>query len=285
MPMTDSHAAAERSTREFIVHPNGDEAITIRGIEWRSADPRPILFLHGGGANAAWWSHVAPAFRDVGTPIALDLRGHGDSDWPPGGPYGFSAFGSDILAVIEQIGRPVALVGASMGGLVCLFVAARSARVARLVVVDSPLRPAPGVSERRRRMSTAKVYASRVEAIARFRILPSGTTADPSVVRGIAERSFRERPDGTWELKYDPGVFSSGRRGGAQSVAARVHAPLLFLRGEHSALVTDEDVRELLSLVPSAESVTMPGAHHHLFLDDPERFVALVRPFLAARPQ
>ncbi|MGH7895289.1 MAG: alpha/beta fold hydrolase [Candidatus Binatia bacterium] len=281
--MTNPSGDEPRSTREFVIAVDGRPPITIRGIEWRSSDPRPILFLHGGGANAEWWADVAPAFTDLGTVIALDLRGHGDSDWPPGGPYGFTAFGGDVLAVIEQIGRPVALVGASMGGLVAMFVAARSPLVERLVVVDSPLRPATGVSERRKRMSTPKRYASREEAIDRFRVLPSGTLGDPATVRRIAERSIRELPDGTWQLKYDPAIFSSGRRGGAASVASRIRAPLLFLRGERSDLVSEEDVANLRELVPAARTLTLAGANHHLFLDDPEGFVALIRPFLAER--
>ncbi len=283
VPMTTASAALARRVLEFAVGPAGSASLTIRGIEWPSSDPRPILFLHGGGANAEWWADVAPRFRDVGRAIALDLRGHGDSDAPAGGPYGFTAFGGDVLAVLRDLGRPAALVGASMGGLVAMYVAARTPLVERLVVVDSPLRPAPGVSERRRRLSTPKRYASREEAVSRFRILPSGTSAAPATVRRIAERSIRELSDGTWQLKYDPSMFIGARRRGVESVAAKIKAPLLFLRGEKSDLVTEDSLHDLQTAVPHAQVRTLAGTNHHLFLDDPEGFVAAVHPFLAAR--
>lgn len=277
----DAKPAPARSSRAFRVAASGAPAVTLRAIEWSSSHPRPIVFLHGGGANAEWWADVAPRFTDLGTPIALDLRGHGDSDAPPEGPYGFSAYGSDVIAVLEALARPAVLVGASMGGLVGMYVAARSQSVERLVVVDSPLQASQGVSERRRRMSTPKRYASREEAISRFRILPSGTRASPATIRRIAEHSFRELPDGTWQLKYDPTMFSGPPRKSAEATAAKIRIPLLYLRGENSELVGEESVSELRALVPDARVVTMPDTGHHLFLDDPEGFVEIVRDFLS----
>lgn len=274
--------SSDRRPRDFRIEDEDGHAVTLRAIEWSSRDPRSVLLLHGGGANAEWWSHVAPAMTQAGRVLALDLRGHGDSDFTPG-RYGLGIFASDVASVVESLGTSVALVGASMGGLVAMLVAARSARVERLVVVDSPLRPPPEVSERRNRLATPKRYSSREEAISRFRLVPAGTTAAPALIRRVAEHSVRRCPDGTWTLRFDPSVFSSPRRRGAEAVTSRLRVPLLYLRGERSEVVSEEAAAELADSVPGARVETIAGAHHHLFLDDPRAFLSLVLPFLGER--
>lgn len=78
----------------------------------------PILFLHGGGINAHTWDCVAVMLSDRYRCVALDQRGHGDSEWSPVLDYRITAHVGDLEGFVEAIGleRPI-VVGQSMGGL------------------------------------------------------------------------------------------------------------------------------------------------------------------------
>ncbi|MBV8463001.1 MAG: alpha/beta fold hydrolase, partial [Acidimicrobiales bacterium] len=91
-------------------------------------DP-PVLFLHGGGQTRFAWGASAARIAAKGwCSVALDLRGHGESDWAPNGDYSFTAFGADCLAVVDALGTPPVLVGASLGGMSALLAEGTSDR-------------------------------------------------------------------------------------------------------------------------------------------------------------
>ena len=99
----------------------------------------PVLFLHGGGQTRNAWGSTAEVVARAGwRAVALDLRGHGDSDWAPNGDYSFTAFCADCVAVADQLGRPPVLVGASSGGMSAMLAEGTSDRVVSsgLVLVD-----------------------------------------------------------------------------------------------------------------------------------------------------
>ena len=98
-----------------------------------------VLFLHGGGQNRYSWKNTSQILADEGLHVvALDSRGHGDSDRAPDANYTVDALCADTLLVLEQIGRPTILIGASMGGMTALPVAYQAGpeKVTKLVLVD-----------------------------------------------------------------------------------------------------------------------------------------------------
>lgn len=100
----------------------------------------PLLLVHGLASTSHIWDLVAPLLVDDARVIALDLRGHGQSD-KPDGDYGFKAVVSDVLGILEevQMERPV-VVGHSWGAMVGLWMAAnRPDEVSGLVMVDGGL--------------------------------------------------------------------------------------------------------------------------------------------------
>jgi 3-oxoadipate enol-lactonase len=102
------------------------------------ADAAPMVLLHALGDRAAAWAPVLGQFAAGFRVFALDLRGHGDSDWP--GTYSFELMCRDVLGFLDQLGLSrVTLVGHSMGGAVAYLVAMRQPeRVRRLIVEDAP---------------------------------------------------------------------------------------------------------------------------------------------------
>src|SRR3954471_5723756 len=117
--MSHGEARSSLTTVEF----RGADDLTLVADEWNkggaASEGRPaILMLHGGGQNRYSWKNTGQVLADRGFHVvALDSRGHGDSDRSPTANYSVDSLGADTLRVIDQIGGPTVLIGASMGGL------------------------------------------------------------------------------------------------------------------------------------------------------------------------
>jgi pimeloyl-ACP methyl ester carboxylesterase len=246
-------------------------------------DPsRPALvLLHGGGANAHWWDEIAPALAERFHVVALDFRGHGDSDAPEPHP---GAFQHDLVGLLEHLGAAdAALLGHSMGGHVALEHAARygGARQPRAVVAVDVAR---GVGTRTRRvmrlaLAARRSYKSREEAIARFRFLPPAPGAPEALRARVASASVREQPDGRFGFKFDPRWFALPPD--RPPDLARVTSPTLIVRGTESSLLSREGAQALAGEIRGvARLVEIDGAGHNVHLEQPERFLAAVLGFL-----
>jgi non-heme chloroperoxidase len=115
--------------------------------------------MHGGGQTRHAWGKTAEVIAGHGwQAVSLDLRGHGDSEWALNGDYSFTTFAADCVAVVDRLGRPPVLVGASLGGVTAMLAEGGSDRVvsSALVVVDVVHRTNPaGVQRIRDFMSSA----------------------------------------------------------------------------------------------------------------------------------
>lgn len=244
-------------------------------------DPaRPtVVLLHGGGANHHWWDHVAPELADRFHVVALDFRGHGDSDYPELRETG--AFHRDLAALVEHLGqREVALVGHSLGGHVALHHAAAHGGVSALVAIEVSR---GGVPRERRRMRLAlaahRSYRSREEAIERYRFLPESRVPE-LLRRAIAEHSLRRQDDGRWSFKFDPRWFLVPPT--PPPDLARVRCPCLVVRGGDSPLLTHEGARALAAELPDARVLEIPGCGHNVHLERGPEVAAAVRAHLLA---
>ena len=106
----------------------------------------PVLFLHGGGQTRHAWDRTAEVVANQGwRAVSIDLRGHGDSEWAPNGDYSFTAHCADVVSVVDQLGRPPVLVGASLGGMAAMLAEGTSDRTVSigLVLVDIAPRANP----------------------------------------------------------------------------------------------------------------------------------------------
>lgn len=244
----------------------------------------PVVLLHGGGAHAHWWRHMAQDLAgSLGDVAALDQRGHGDSDHSPSGCYEREAIRGDVVSMIDSLGGEVDLVGASLGGIIGIGLAAAGAGVRRLVVIDSPpelpeLVAGPGGLNL---FANTRTYGSLEEAVANFRPFPPGSCADPALISAVAMRSYRDMGDGQWRAKFDTRMFA-GRSGySLYPLLERISCPTLYVRGEHSQIVDQQTAERIVSMIPDAELVTMPGAHHHVHLDQADELLTTLIRFLS----
>jgi pimeloyl-ACP methyl ester carboxylesterase len=257
--------------------------LRLHFLEWEAPGRPVVCFLHGGSAHAHWFDHVTPALAGRFHMVALDQRGHGESQWAQPPAYATENFASDLLGVFDACGwRRAALVGHSMGGHNAMsFSAWHPDRVSALVIVDS--RPSIPVDRldrlRTRGMVTLRPYPTKEAAAASFRLLPRETVADPALLAHLGRSGVVER-DGHWVYRFDPASNGQRQPVDAWTLVHRITAPTLIVRGELSPNFTREMADKLRATIPGAQYVEIPGAYHHLTLDNPKAFVQAADPFL-----
>lgn len=256
----------------------------------------PAILLHGGGQTRHSWGTTLGALADRGwRTYAIDLRGHGRSDWAPDGDYTLDAFSGDVVAVARALPEPPVLVGASLGGLASLAAIGErpDETVARgLVLVDV----APRIEEAGRDRIAAFMLEHIETGFASLEEVADAIAAynphrpRPTNLDGLA-KNLRQR-DGRWYWHWDPS-FVVGKLGAQDETrssvvdphrladAARgVRIPTLLVRGRVSDLLSEEGARELLELVPHARLADVAGAGHMVAGDRNDLFNDAVVSFL-----
>jgi pimeloyl-ACP methyl ester carboxylesterase len=258
-----------------------------RGAQ-EAADRPTILMLHGGGQNRFSWKNTGQVLADHGFHvIALDARGHGDSDRAPNAEYTVDALSTDVLLVLEQIGRPVVLIGASMGGLTSILVAEHAGpeKVTKLVLVDVVPRFEKGGSARIRDFMFSHVHGfetleQAAEAISEY--LPHRKR--PKNLDGL-KKNLRHR-EGRWFWHWDPAFLTAPdddpfvRVERLEQAAIDLTIPILLIRGKLSDVVSAEGVQDFLAKVPGAEFVELADAGHTAAGDDNDAFSEAVVSFV-----
>lgn len=283
-----SGANSKPTTVEF----RGENGLVLVGDEWNrgtAADDQPtIVMLHGGGQNRFSWKSTGKILAGRGFHvIALDARGHGDSDRAPNGEYTVEALARDVLHVLDEIGRPVALIGASMGGLTSILVSdlAGPDKVSQLVLVDVVPRFEKDGSERIREFMFKHIHGfdtldEAADAIAAY--LPHRKR--PTNLDGL-KKNLRQR-NGRWFWHWDPAFLNSPtddifvRVERLEEAAASLTIPILLIRGKLSDVVSPEGVADFLEKVPSAEFVELSDAGHTAAGDDNDAFTEAVVTFI-----
>ncbi|MFA7554684.1 MAG: alpha/beta hydrolase [Spongiibacteraceae bacterium] len=248
-----------------------------------------VVFLHGAGQTRYAWRNTAQILADTGYYVlALDLRGHGDSDWSSKGDYSSDAFIADLKVVIGQLGSPPVLIGASLGGLVSLLTVGETSEPMAKALLMVDVTPKVDMDARGRIIgfmqsnqlgfADAEEAATAVSAYLPHRPKPK----NPS---GLM-RNLRKQEDGRYYWHWDPMFFDSPNathndpESRYSAAALNIHVPTLLIRGEHSDLVTEESVKHFLSLIPDAEYVDVFGAHHMLVGDKNDAFTQSILDFL-----
>ncbi len=245
-----------------------------------------VLLVHGAIAHSHWWDGVFPALSDIFRPVSVDMRGHGESDWAT--DYGYGAFTSDLDAWIrwaeEESGEPPGVIGHSFGGVTSIKLHENSSPGIRfLVAVDVPLEVSERILGPMRVIADRPIrpWASRELFIEKFRLVPPGGTTSPELLAHLARHSIREQEDGSWILKADKSFHRDRKGVSLRPSWERVGAPAMLVMGGKSDRLSDEDLRWMAENCPNVRIETIPGAHHHVFLDEPEEFIRVTRDFLS----
>jgi pimeloyl-ACP methyl ester carboxylesterase len=270
---------------------HGADGITLVADEWNhgaDGEHPSILMLHGGGQNRFSWKKTGQILADQGFHVvAVDTRGHGDSDRSPGADYALETLTDDVLQIIDVIARPVVIIGASMGGLTGIWVASQAgpAKVTKLVLVDVVPRFEKSGSARIRDFMFNHVHGfdsleDAADAVAAY--LPH--REKPRSPEGL-KKNLRQR-GGRWYWHWDPAFLTKPeddpheRTDRLEAAAIALQIPILLIRGKLSDVVSAEGVNDFLQKVPHAEFVELSGAGHTAAGDDNDAFSEVVVQFV-----
>ncbi len=257
--------------------------IELHVLDWGGRG-LPIVLLHGGSAHARWWDFVAPHLTNAGRVIALDLRGHGDSDWAKNRAYRIEDYAADVGRMIKALGlkRPV-LAGHSLGSFIALRYAVDHPRsLAGLILIDGRASFSVSGSRYMRllRLFPAAEYETLGDAIDCFQPLPRETSAEDHVLRHVARHGFRRDPSGRWVAKFDREALAFHLPFDLRNRLGELEYPVVFVRGEKSRVLPAEDAAKLAASCRYGRCVEIPGAHHHVLLDQPDLLARRIREFL-----
>lgn len=279
--------------RRALAVPCTDEHVEVDGaaihyLAWGERGRRGLVFVHGGGAHAHWWTHVAATFAEQYRVVAVDLSGHGDSEHRE--RYDMETWTDEVMAAATDAGiagRPV-IVGHSMGGFVTIATAARHCDdLDGVIVVDSPVREEdPEVRsalDSENFGAPPRTYPTLEDGLARFRTIPEQEHYLPFVMDHVGRRSLRQ-VDGGFRWKFDRRVFEqfhSRIRATGLPYLAQVRCRFALLRAEHGLVTPDIGAAMYDALGRVAPVIELPEAGHHPMLDVPLVLLTAIRTLLA----
>ena len=266
---------------------NGDWA---EDGDWDNPDRPAVLLLHGFAQSGHSFDFVSLALCGKFRVIALDLRGHGESDWSEAVDYKRETMLTDVVGIMEHLNvASASFVGLSLGGTISyMLAAARPELVRSLVIVDiAPRVEQVGVNRVRGFVEGDDYFDSLEAMIEAVRAFRPGRTDEQ--LRGSVLRNAKRLDDGRWSWKYDPVMRRPEGRpktGPEQenelwSALEAVRCPALVVRGEVSDVISPETVDEMVTRIPNASAVTVENAGHLVPGDNPVGFIQAIEPFLS----
>jgi pimeloyl-ACP methyl ester carboxylesterase len=257
-------------------------------LEWGEADAPAIVLLHGGHQSAHSWDlvslHLAQRYRV----LALDQRGHGDSEWARDVVYSNHEMSLDAEAFIQVMGldRPV-LIGHSMGGRNAMLLIRRKAVTLRAAVIVDV---GPEVSDKGRAAIAGFVQGNQeFDDLEHF--VRNVRQYDPYRSREHIERTVKynmlQRADGKFISKCD----SNPRRLGIVRVsgplenitledAAGFDLPVLLVRGANSNILAPDAAERFAAALPQGRLATVPDCGHNVHGQNTRGFIAVLNEFL-----
>jgi esterase len=257
-------------------------------LEWGAPDAPPIVLLHGGHQSGHSWDLVSLHLAQHYRVLALDQRGHGDSEWARDAAYSNHEMSLDAEAFIAALGLDrVVLIGHSMGGRNAMLLTRRdAARLRALVVVDV----GPEVSDRGRQVIAGFVRDNEeFDDLEHF--VRNVQQYDPYRSREHIERTVKynmlQRADGKFVSKCDATprrlglVRGSGKLENITLEDARAfRLPVLVVRGAKSGILTADAAERLRDALPNGTLVTVPDSGHNVHGQNTRGFIEAVTGFL-----
>ena len=283
------HGMASVHNRLYMTRPV-DKSVELNGLrlhylDWGTSGKQPFILLHGIARSAHNFDHLAPHFTDRFHVLAVDMRGHGDSEWHPAGAYLVEDYVADIEALVDALElRDIVLWGNSTGGRVAQMIAGRRPELVTAAIIEDvgPERPEAISNRRANRMAEEENGWESLDALLERTRKQYPKVAD-HVLRAFVENGSRRRIDGRFAWKRDPAILKGFVPTELWHTIARIEAPIVYILGGASDIVPAQTQQRLKATLPQSEIITMPGLGHYPSDEEPEQFLEIVDQFLARR--
>ena len=298
MTSTEEFASLLASATDLAITHSADIAYRSRHViarhqrfhylEWGDPAKHTVLLLHGGNQSAHSWDLVSLHLADRFHVLALDQRGHGDSEWARDADYSSTAMAADAAAFLDtlEVGQ-VTIVGHSMGGMNTMrLMLDQPERADRVVLVDiGPEMSEEGAKTIRHFVTEHREFDDLdhfVEAVQKY---------DPYRSREHIERTVKynllRRADGKFVSKRDHGPRLSATQEHRSrhdrftiEDAPAMTMPTLLVRGADSNILTAESAKRFVDALPDGRLVTVAESGHNVHGQNTAGFVEAVTPFL-----
>ncbi len=281
VPFTEENEPVDRT-----VQANG---MNFHYLEWGDPSKPTVVMLHGVSQQAHSWDFVSLALSPDYHILAVDQRGHGDTDWAADGTYTLDSMQDDIDGVIDALGlTDFNLLGHSMGGRNSFIWASRHPGTLRsLTIVDTGPETQRRGQDRIRdfrelpnNLDSFQEFADRVKEY-------TGRTEEQ--VLGALKYSIRQMPDGKWAWKWDPKTRNRTRSGDDPKwntaklweCVEAVDCPSLVVRGSRSDIFAEETLAKMGQVMTDCTTETIKDAGHLVQGDNPVDFIAAARGILS----
>ncbi|WP_373096302.1 alpha/beta fold hydrolase [Zhongshania sp.] len=264
----------------------------IELLTWGKVGAPGLLFLHGHGAHADWWTHIAPFFADQWRCAALSYSGMGRSEWRADG-YQIDDFVQEAqdtvnAAQLNTGPTPPIIIGHSFGGAVGIRLAAKSSSFGGLIAIDTPINVGADLLEKFK-TEAPKTYSEHLRfdslksGLSRFRLSPAQPCDNHFIADYIARCALEEHNDG-WSWRFDPRRVEPDNKPDHE-IFPQIRCPIAYIYGDRSSLVTSQSLQNSLKVFPKATPlVAIPDAAHHVLIDQPLALVSSLRALLACWP-
>ena len=264
-----------------------DKGLQLHYLDWGNDKSQPILLLHGFMAHTHVWDDFAVTFQSHYHVIALDQRGHGESQWSNDGSYTIDDHFLDIAHFIEILGLSnVILIGHSMGGRHALFYAACvPSTVDRLILLDArPGNDPQALHELRRLLATFPLEAhSLKEVVQAIQNLYPYLSRD--MCYHIANHGYKKVQEECYIPKYDTRMAQQSDDTGyvteeLWSFMEQVLCPVLLIRGKESSFLSRKVSQQMCRALPQAKFKEIPKSTHMPLQENPIATMKVITDFL-----
>jgi pimeloyl-ACP methyl ester carboxylesterase len=268
----------------------GDHEVFVRSAPVPETDAEPALFVHGLEGSSRNWTDLIDLLRSRLACEAMDLPGFGDSPPRPDGRYSIAALAQTVIALIGTHGKPVHLIGNSLGGAVCVKVAATRPELIKTLTLISPALPDSRPRLDLIRFPVVSLPRLGTRLVKQYQVLPPErrvadviTTCygDPALFQQarfateVAELTRRDELGhaaaalvGT--VRTLTAEFLRKGRHSAWRDAARVTAPTLVIYGSRDRLVDARMAGRAAHQFADARVVVLPRTGHVAHMEHPD---------------
>ena len=258
--------------------------VSLHYLDWGGEDLPPMVLLHGMRDSARSWDTFATSMKDSFRVLALDSRGHGDTDWAGPGGYTFQHHVSDVEAFFDALELEGAIIaGHSAGGRYAWAYAVNNPdRVKALIVVD--IDPDPRNAQTARDFSDIEAEPDSWDSLEEFqeRLRHRQVYTGDAALKSQALAVSRQTSDGKYVWKADIRIVTEYERPDLWDSWSQIRCPVLLVRGRQSRLLTHETAVKMRAELPTSQVrlAELEGGGHWFHQDFPGAFEATVRWFL-----